>query len=246
MSHLNLKLNNLMADEKYGVIISEGNGSIDMKGWNGIATGSSHDVNLSGTGVQKISLEILNQLISAILVKTFDTRNQITLSENDTLATYTGLNSYATVVSDILKNSGTSYFEYEWKSGPGTDHVGIQNGNPYDGNYPFKSSGGWPSIFIYKDGNIWCTKGCGTVAIANVGSFAIGDRMGFGVNFDTRTVDAYKNGIHLGQIATGFTNTSWKIMCNMAANGHSWKIYTSPSDILHPQIGFETGWNASS
>lgn len=59
MKHLNVELQNLVPNEKYGVTITEGDGSIDLKSWDGVATNTTQDVNLSGTGIQKIHLENL-------------------------------------------------------------------------------------------------------------------------------------------------------------------------------------------
>lgn len=58
MRYQAIKLKNLITDQKYGFNISEGNGSINMKGWDGVATGPEQTVMLSGDGLQKVQLSI--------------------------------------------------------------------------------------------------------------------------------------------------------------------------------------------
>ena len=54
MRYQKINLKNLITDEKYAVTVSEGNGVIDAKGWDGVATGPNQSVLLSGDGLQKL------------------------------------------------------------------------------------------------------------------------------------------------------------------------------------------------
>jgi len=58
MSNLSINLQNLITGKKYSPSVSNGNGTLDLKGWDGVATGPNQLLNLSGTGVQKILTEM--------------------------------------------------------------------------------------------------------------------------------------------------------------------------------------------
>lgn len=59
MRHLDIQLANLIASEKYQLSVQEGDGVLDLKGWDGVATGPTQNVLLSGNRIQKILTEMI-------------------------------------------------------------------------------------------------------------------------------------------------------------------------------------------
>jgi len=60
MKHLEIQLENLVETKKYDVSVSEGNGTLDLKGWDGVSNGENQSVSLLGTGLNVISVEQMN------------------------------------------------------------------------------------------------------------------------------------------------------------------------------------------
>ena len=148
MRYQKINLKNLITDQNYQVSVTEGNGNINMQGWDGVATGANdHSVMLSGDGLQKVQVAIQApnsvppETLFLFQSNTFDGDTTIT----DTMGNMGALLDNNMAHSTDVAKFGTSSFKCD-----GSSSFCLDN----DPRIPIGTGDGTLDLWVYRIGNM--------------------------------------------------------------------------------------------
>lgn len=239
MRYQKINLKNLIVDEKYSISITEGNGSINTNGWDGVATGANdHSVMLSGDGLQKVIVSII-PLISILKWDANHKHPNCVLANDDFDA---GPSQGGGVISTgVGMTTGKWCWEVQTRGQYPAVGVGLKDDHNPD---PYNTRAGlWLALLMNYQGGYNYTGRPTEQDFTN--NYISSCRVTLAFDADTRKLQWYKDGAYLTESKyTDLPSGPWfaTVTTHSAlSQGALCTLITNPDDILYPVAGYTLG-----